>query len=250
MNSATPATVATGTTPCTFDDSPVWVYGMSVLTTPADALDLTNLTVLQSVAASLAAAIRDGQGLAAPQVDISSQMFIFRNGIAAGTNFPLVTANAPKLPDGTSYQVIINPTIQPAITHESGPVALTWSCPSESCMSIPGFANNNVPGGSSLNTKRLVSFTLSYATLNYATSTPTVVKTAYTFTADDLKASPTLNWVLQHEVDHVNGILFTQRCITPLNAANQSALEDIAAGKTPACYPIVVPPNQLVCPNS
>ena len=118
-------------------------------------------------------------------------------------------------------------------------------------MSIPGFFNTNVPGGSSLNTERLVSFKLSYSTFTYgADGKPVaVVNTSYIVTAADQQASPTLNWVLQHEVDHLNGILFTERCITPLNTCDLNALNNIKAGKTPTSYPIVVPPNQLVCPN-
>ena len=246
MDSSASASVA-GTPTCTFEDSPVWAYGMSVLTTPSRPFNLNNpsLPDMQIVATTLVAAIRDGQGLAAPQTNILSQMFIFRNGIATGTSFPLITANAPLLPDGTPYQVIINPVIT---TVSNAP---TWSCPDESCMSIPGFSNTNVPGGSSLNTRRFVSFTLSYSTFTYgADGKPTaVVNTSYTVTAADQQASPTLNWVLQHEVDHLNGILFTERCIMPLNLADLNALNNIKAGKTPTCYPIVVPPNQLVCPN-
>ena len=246
MDSSASAVVA-GTPSCTFDDSPVWAYGMPVLTTHSQPFNLNNLSLpdMQAVAKTLVAAIRDGQGLAAPQTNILSQMFIFRNGIALGTGFPLITVNAPLLPDNTPYQVIINPVITTASD------APTWSCPNESCMSIPGFANSNVPGGSSLNTKRFVSFTLSYSTFTYgADGKPAkVVNTSYTVTAADQQASPTLNWVLQHEVDHLNGMLFTERCIVPLNLADLNALNNIKAGKTPTCYPIVVPPNQLVCPN-
>ena len=246
MNSSASAVVA-GTPTCTFEDSPVWAYGMSVLTTPSLPFNVNSpsLPDMQTVATTLVASIRGGQGLAAPQTNILLQMFIFRNGIASRTRFPLITANAPLLPDGTPYQVIINPVITTIGD------ASTWSCTDESCMSIPGFSNTNVPGGSSLNTKRLVSFNLSYSTFTYgADGKPVaVVNTSYTVTAADQQASPTLNWVLQHEVDHLNGILFTERCIAPLNSCDLNALNNIKAGKTSTCYPIVVPPNQLVCPN-
>ena len=246
MDSSASAVVA-GTPTCTFEDSPVWAYGMSVLTTPSRPFNVNNpsLPDMQTVATALVAAIRDGQGLAAPQTNILLQMFIFRNGIASRTGFPLITANAPPLPNGTPYQVIINPVITTIGD------ASTWSCTDESCMSIPGFSSTNVPDGSSLNTKRLVSFKLSYSTFTYgADGKPVaVVNTSYTVTAADQQASPTLNWVLQHEVDHLKGILFTERCIAPLNSCNLNALNNIKAGKTSTYYPIVVPPSQLVCPN-
>ena len=245
MDSSASAVVA-GTLPCTFEDSPVWAFGMSVLTTPSLPFDVNShsLSDMQTVAKTLAAAIRGGQGLAAPQTNILLQMFIFRNGIASRTRFPLITANAPPLPDGTLYQVIINPVIT-----KVGDASI-WSCTDESCMSIPGFSNTNVPGGSSLNTERLVSFKLSYSTFTYKPDgTPVLFTTSYIVTADDQQASPTLNWVLQHEVDHLKGILFTERCIVPLNSCDLNALNNIKAGKTSTYYPIVVPPNQLVCPN-
>jgi peptide deformylase len=231
----------------------VWVYGEPVLTTPASPVPADcPIKQIWATANLLASTIvnLEGSAIAAPQADISSQIFIVKNEAFDNSNFNKV------LNPGFPYQLFINPTVRQLIP--KGNEQSDWTCTVEGCLSFPGYSNGCLQPGndnnySSINTSRYSSFIIEYDTLEYMVEYEektkvnanlyTRVKKSYT---GDISSffNQQVNWILQHETDHINGILFTTRCIVPPDTANQDYLATISDGTCHAQWSIIYPnPN-------
>jgi len=64
-----------------------------------------------------------------------------------------------------------------------------------------------------------------------------------------LEASDFLARVIQHEVDHLNGILMFERLTPFKRALVRSKLKKIERGQVPADYPMILPDGTLVNPE-
>lgn len=110
-------------------------------------------------------------------------------------------------------------------------------------MSFPGYSNDDWSadsGYSQVNTTRYNTFTITYQTIERLTAAApgTLVTKTYDYTSQSTDSC--LNWMLQHEVDHLNGKLFIDFEPTS-NANNLAYLASIVAGKCPASWPIEFP---------
>lgn len=59
------------------------------------------------------------------------------------------------------------------------------------------------------------------------------------FVQNELKASGLLGRVLQHEIDHLNGVLFTDRLTTEQQETHTDALKKIQRGDMNVDYPVI-----------
>lgn len=134
-----------------------------------------------------------GVGLAAPQVGVSQRVIVVEYGEEdpeqAGTGIPKKNA-APKL------YVVVNPElVRPSATTEMG---------SEGCLSVPDYAGE---------VQRQVQVTVRGFNRH---GTPT-----------RLRARGWLARIFQHEIDHLNGVLFTDRATRVWKVGPESQTERV-----------------------
>ena len=183
---------------------PIYVYGMPVLRKVAVDIDedYEGLTALiDDMYETMYQA--DGIGLAAPQVGKSIRLIVID-----GTR---VEEDDEERADLHDFKKVL---INPYIVHEDGEA---WEF-NEGCLSIPNIRED---------VKRKPVLRLEYLDEN--------------FEFHDEEFSGTKARILQHEMDHVNGILFTDR-ISPLRKRLLAPkLKAISKGNTEAKYKIRFP---------
>lgn len=221
-NAAIPANSAT----------PIQLIGQPSLRVVTPQADITDVAGLWSVMLKMVNVLNltktttpTGGAIAAPQISLPTRAFL--------------VVNEQTTP--SSYQFYINPSITTG--------APTWdSHCEESCLSLP---NNGSESWTVPNTEiptsipRQQSFTLTYYTFctktstGYSplllTSTPGPLPSGVSIQQQTLNAEDTiyttyqeLNWVLQHELDHLNGILYTDYMqLGPSNYLNWSPAEAV-----------------------
>ena len=183
---------------------PIYVYGMPVLRKVAADID-ENYEGLTDLIADMYETMdqADGIGLAAPQVGKSIRLIVID-----GSRVEEDDEERSELHD--FKKVLINPHI----VHEEGEV---WEF-NEGCLSIPNIRED---------VKRKPLLRLEYLDEN--------------FDFHDEEFSGMKARILQHEMDHVNGILFTDR-ISPLKKRLLAPkLKVISKGNTDAKYKIRFP---------
>ena len=185
---------------------PIHVYGMPVLRKVAQDIDPDYEGLEQLIQDMYETMFQaEGLGLAAPQIGLSIRLIVI-DGSRAGDDEEENELREFK-------KILINPhTIE-----ESGE---EWEF-NEGCLSIPGIRED---------VKRKPEILLRYQDENFNTHEERF---------DGLKAR-----VIQHEMDHVNGILFTDR-ISPLRKRLlNTKLKGISKGQTEAAYSIRYPKKQ------
>jgi peptide deformylase len=265
---------------------PVWVYGAEVLTQKANDIPLSwggQLTYnLAQVLAQTLCCTGDGTAIAANQVGVLWRMFIVETsnftgdvlvhsanpttpppsqpGQPVSTGQPAPSMVLPQFPfpenNGNYYYIFINPVVTPVAP--LGAIDNVWQS-NEGCLSIPHYPGN-VQGctgedQASVLTPRYKQFTLQFYTLipgATAKDSPTLSDLLlYTSTfdasgnpADNPANNP--NWILQHETDHLNGVLYTQ-ISTGMNVpgtGNNAYLNQIGQGGQGGVYN----PNYVLLP--
>ena len=183
----------------------IYVYGMPVLRKVAQDIDKDYDGLEQLIADMYETMYQaDGAGLAAPQIGLSDRIVV-------------VDATKAENEEDESLPDFKKVFINPHIIEEEGE---EWEF-NEGCLSIPGIRED---------VKRKPEILLRYQDENFNTHEERF---------DGLKAR-----VIQHEMDHVNGILFTDR-ISPLRKRLlNTKLKGISKGQTEAAYSIRYPKKQ------
>lgn len=182
---------------------PIYVYGAPVLREEADEL-IENTPELQQFVEDMFDTMHGakGIGLAAPQVGRSLRLFVVDLTIM---NDEDEASTWPDMP-----MVFINPEIVEESEDES-----TFE---EGCLSIPDLREEVIR--------------------------PTGVRIQYldrSFTPQDLEATGMLARVIQHEYDHLDGVLFTD-LITPFRRRMlKRRLRNMAKGDVKAEYELALP---------
>jgi peptide deformylase len=182
---------------------PIYVYGMPVLRKVARDIDRDYEGLEQLIQDMFETMYQaEGLGLAAPQIGLSIRLIVI-DGSRAGDD-----------EDESEIRNFKRILINPHIIEENGE---EWEF-NEGCLSIPGVRED---------VKRKPEILLRYMDENF---------TPHEERFDGVKAR-----VLQHEMDHVNGILFTDR-ISPLRKRLlNTKLKAISKGQTEAIYAIRYP---------
>ncbi len=185
---------------------PIYVYGMPVLRKVAQDIDEDYPDLEQLINDMYESMFEaEGLGLAAPQIGLPIRLFVID-----GTRMDADDDDEERRELSGFKKIMINAHI----VEESGD---EWEF-NEGCLSIPGIRED---------IKRKPELLLSYQDENFEPQEEL-------FTG--IKAR-----VIQHEMDHVNGILFTDR-ISPLRKRLLNAkLKAISKGKTDASYKIRFP---------
>ena len=183
---------------------PIYVYGMPVLRKVAKDIDEDYEGLDQLIEDMYETMYNaEGLGLAAPQIGLSIRLIIID-----GSRIDRDADDAEAMID---FKMIL---INPYIIEENGE---DWEF-NEGCLSIPAIRED---------VKRKPEVLLSYLDEN--------------FTQHEKRFEGIHARVLQHEMDHVNGILFTDR-ISPLRKRLlNKKLKDITKGKADASYKIRFP---------
>ncbi|NOT38840.1 MAG: peptide deformylase [Saprospiraceae bacterium] len=147
-----------------------------------------------------------GVGLAAPQIGLSIRLFVIDTK-------PFYEDNEKK-----SNKSLKKVFINPEIIEESGP---EWSF-DEGCLSIPGL-NAEV--------ERTTHIKLKYQDENFIWQEETF---------DEINAR-----VIQHEFDHIEGILFIQKISPFKRQLINGKLNKIQKGQCEAKYPVFVNPGKI-----
>ncbi len=124
--------------------------------------------------------VGDNIGLAAPQVHVPLRILLFQ--IPPNTTNPRYKLTPEFDPNGVSMTILINPEVTPI----GEKMTETW----ESCLSVPG----------------LMAKVARYQSVQYSGTTPEgkrIERTAHGFHAR----------AMQHELDHLDGILFPMRMV-------------------------------------
>jgi len=185
---------------------PIYVYGMPVLRKVAkdideDYPDLENL--INDMLETMFEA--EGLGLAAPQIGLPIRLIVID-----GSRMDADDDDEERRELSDFKKILINPHIEEETGEE-------WEF-NEGCLSIPGIRED---------VKRQPELLLRYQDEN--------------FEQHEEKFEGVKARVIQHEMDHVNGILFTDR-ISPLRKRLlNSKLKAISKGKTDASYKIRFP---------
>jgi peptide deformylase len=240
--------------------NPVYAYGEAILRTVSKPIPLAlndnhvvttdpklvpwTIPQLQKLADALAQSMYGGGAIAAPQAGQQWRMFLVKNSEIKDPKFPFVTNPQAKThcDPPVPYQIFINPVI-------SNKSKATWLCQDEGCLSFPGYSNGGTvscePGYVPVNTTRHQTFTLTYQTISYGPAqpghagppVPMLVTKTYQGNQDDCQT----NWVLQHEVDHLDGVLFIDYSAVPANdSTNGLYLNKIETGTLDwGNYPII-----------
>ena len=180
----------------------IYVYGMPVLRKVAQDIDKDYDGLEQLIADMYETMYQaDGAGLAAPQIGLSVRIFV-------------VDASKVESEEDESLPDFKKVFINPHIIEEEGE---EWEF-NEGCLSIPNIRED---------VKRKPRLRLKYLDENFK---------EYDEYFDGFKAR-----IIQHEMDHLNGILFTDR-ISPLRKRLLNAkLKAISKGNTDAEYKIKFP---------
>ena len=183
---------------------PIHVYGMPVLRKVAQDID-SNYEGLQELIADMYETMyqADGIGLAAPQVGKSIRLIVID-----GTHIDEDDEERSELHE--FKKVLINPQI----INEEGE---EWEF-NEGCLSIPNIRED---------VKRKPNIRLQYLDEN--------------FEFHDEEFTGLKGRILQHEMDHVNGILFTDRISPIRKRLLNTRLRAISKGNTDAKYKIRFP---------
>lgn len=145
---------------------------------PIHRVDKKLLNIIQDMMATLEAAKNpEGVGLAAPQIGLSLRIFVMRPSHRSKT------------------KIFINPEISNLSKDTQSPDVNDGVY--EGCLSIP---HHYAP------IARSMSLTLKYQTLNPKNTSELITKT------EDFTGFPA--HIIQHEVDHLNGILFTDHVLS------------------------------------
>ncbi len=181
---------------------PIYTYGASVLRQQTETVEQDS-PELQKLIDDMIQTMQgaDGIGLAAPQVGRSERLFVVDVTLIAD-DLEKEGSIVPEQP-----MVFINPEIV-ELSDEQGEFE-------EGCLSIPDIRENVLR--------------------------PTTVKVRYTdrlMRSRELELGGMLARVVQHELDHLDGILFIDR-ITPFKRRLlRRRLKEMAAGKVEAEYPL------------
>lgn len=185
---------------------PIYVYGMPVLRKVAKDID-ENYPNLENLIEDMFETMfgAEGLGLAAPQIGVPIRLIVID-----GSRMDADDEDEERRELSGFKKILINAHI----VEETGD---EWEF-NEGCLSIPGIREE---------VKRKPKLLLRYQDENFV---------HYEEIFDGVKAR-----VIQHEMDHINGILFTDR-ISPLRKRLLSKrLKDISRGKTEAEYKIRFP---------
>ena len=187
---------------------PIYVYGMPVLRKVARDIDPDYEGLGQLIEDMYETMYQsDGVGLAAPQVGKSIRLIVI-DGSRGGEEIGEEDNEMSELRD--FKKVLINGRI----IEESGE---EWEF-NEGCLSIPAVRED---------VKRKPEILLQYLDEN--------------FESHEERFDGVMARVIQHEMDHINGILFTDR-ISPLRKRLLNGkLKAISKGQTEAAYPIRFP---------
>jgi peptide deformylase len=186
---------------------PVIAYGDPVLKRKAEAIEPNDDTI-QVLIDNMFDTMYNahGVGLAAPQIGKSVRIFVVDT---------IQIEDRKKNPD---YDGIKEVFINPEIIQESG---IEWKY-EEGCLSIPNIRED---------VERMPTVTLKYLDRSW---------NEHTVTLDGINAR-----VVQHEFDHIEGVLFTDR-INPLKKRLlQRKLEKISKGKVSVDYKMRFPVQQM-----
>ena len=181
---------------------PVQVYGMPVLRKRAKEID-EDYENLQQIIADMFETMRysDGIGLAAPQIGLSIRLIVIDAS-------PLEDEEDPSLQD------FIKVFINPEIIEEEGEEWLF----NEGCLSVPTLREE---------VSRKPNIRIQYYDEN--------------FNFLDERYDGTKARIIQHEYDHLNGILFTDRVAPLKKRLLKSKLTAISKGKVDINYKIIHP---------
>lgn len=177
---------------------PIYIYGQSVLRTPAEDIDKDYPELAQLIADMYETMYNaEGVGLAAPQIGLSIALLVI--------DLAPFKEDDPEL--GSFKQTMINPEIieesDEEVEYEEG------------CLSIPG--------------------------INEAVSRPEKIRVRYldeNFDEHEEDFDGFRARVIQHEVDHLDGVLFTD-LVKPLRRQFlKNKLKDISKGRVEAKYKI------------
>ena len=185
---------------------PIYVYGMPVLRKRAQDIDEDYEGLQQLIEDMFETMFQaDGVGLAAPQIGKSIRLIVI-DGSRIGEDSEEGDPNELK----DFKRVLINArTIE-----ESGE---KWEF-NEGCLSIPGIRED---------VKRKPEIIIEYQDEYFETHEERF---------DGVRAR-----VVQHEMDHINGILFTDRIVPLRKRLLNGKLKSISKGQTEAAYPIRFP---------
>lgn len=184
---------------------PIRAYGDPVLRQEAEEVR-ENTPELQQLIDDMIQTMRgaDGAGLAAPQVGHSLRLFVADLTPAWRS---LAPQDRPKIP--RQPMVCINPVI----VEESAETAEF----SEGCLSVPGLV---------VQVRRPIRVTLRYLDRN--------------FESQSIEGFGVLASVLQHEFDHLNGVLHVDRLSTLARARVRAQLRRVKRGEVDAPYPMQI----------
>lgn len=186
---------------------PIYTFGADILRQPARELK-ENSPDLQELIDNMFETMHNasGVGLAAPQVGRGERLFV------VDLKRSLEDEERVDGPDLPGPLVFINPTIKPLdgadVEYEEG------------CLSIPEIRENVIR--------------------------PEAIEIEYldrTFTPSRLQASGLLARVTQHELDHLNGVLFIDRLSLLKRRLLKRRLREMSRGEVTAEYPIVTAPE-------
>ncbi len=181
---------------------PVYVYGSSVLRKRAKEIDRDYVDLNQLIANMFETMGKaDGIGLAAPQV---------------GKSIRLIVIDTTKIEDedDPTLKEFKKVLINPVILEEEGEEWLF----NEGCLSIPNIRED---------VSRKPRIRVQYYDENFD------FRDEY---LDGVKAR-----IVQHEVDHLNGILFVDKILPLKKRLINGKLKDISKGKTEVTYKIIYP---------
>lgn len=177
---------------------PIYIYGQPVLRKKANDIDIENYPNLPELIENMFETMynAEGIGLAAPQIGLSERIFVI-------DLTPLADDEHPEFKD--FKKVFLNANI----TNRSGEIELV----EEGCLSIPGI-HEKVPREAQIE-------------ITYFDEKGQEYNETYTgFIAR----------VIQHEYDHIEGILFTERINALRRRMNKSKLTAMEKGKVSCHY--------------
>lgn len=177
---------------------PIYIYGQPVLRKKAQDIDIENYPDLSELIDNMFETMynAEGIGLAAPQIGLSERIFVI-------DLTPLADEEHPEFKD--FKKIFLNATI----TNRSGEIEAI----EEGCLSIPGI-HEKVPRESQIE-------------ITYFDEKGVEHNEAH---------SGFIARVIQHEYDHIDGILFTERITALRRRMNKSKLTAMEKGKTNCQY--------------
>jgi peptide deformylase len=190
---------------------PIYTFGAEVLRRPSKALDEAS-DELQKLIDDMFETMRnaDGVGLAAPQIGRNERLFVIDlKGALEAQNGE---ADFPPEEAIPGPMVFINPSVEPL----EGPEVEY----EEGCLSIPELRENVIR--------------------------PEAIEVAFldqNLEPFRLQASGLLARVIQHEVDHLDGVLFIDRLSPLKRRLLKRRLREMSRGEVSADYPVLTAPE-------